>query len=82
MSCKLYSTGRHGQQILMFPTVSARRRFLIRQREQALRQKQQLLYKDTEYLRIYTNCVLYQEYDIKARKIDHKQQAERFFKHG
>ncbi len=79
---KLYSTGQLGQQVLLFRTVAGRRRFLYGKRREALKRKQQLRYKDTEYLRIYNNCVLYQEYDIKQRPVDHKQQAERFFKHA
>lgn len=79
---KLYSTGRSGVQTLVFKSVAGRRRFLVARRIEALGRRQQLLYKGTEYLRIYNNCVLYQEYDIKRRAIDVKQQAERFFKHG
>ncbi len=76
---KLFSTSRNGQQVLMFPTVSARRKFLLKRRTEAIDNRQQLSYKGTEYLRIYNNCTLYQEYDIKPHKTDHKQQAERFF---
>lgn len=82
MSCKLYSTTRMGQQVLLFPTVAARRRFLVMQRTKAVKARQQFLYKGTEYLRIYNNCTLYQEYDIRMKKADIKAQAERFFKHG
>lgn len=78
---KLYSTRQGIVQTLIFSSVQKRRRFILRKRGEALARKQQLLYKGTEYLRIYNNCVVYQEYDIKARKVDVKQQAERFFKH-
>lgn len=79
---RLYSNGRNGMQTLQFRTVAGRRRFLVKQRTEALKRKAQILYKGTEYLRIYNNCVLYQEYDIKARPVDHKQVAERLFKNA
>lgn len=82
VSYKLYSIGRTGTQVLIFQSVAGRRKFLYSKRREAKDKKLQLLYKGTEYLRIYNNCVLYQEYDIKARKVDAREQAERFFKHG
>ncbi len=79
---KLYANGRNGAQTLVFRSVAQRRRFLVERRGTALKNKLQILYKGTEYLRIYNNCVLYQEYDIKARPANHKQAAERLFNNG
>lgn len=79
---KLYSNGQNGQQALLFRTVAGRRKFLYGKRREAQSRKQQMRYKGTEYLRIYNNCVLYQEYDIRMQKVDVKQQAERFFKNA
>lgn len=81
---KLYETNRNGSRVLVFHSAAQRQRFLIKQRQTAESKKLQLLYKGTEYLRIYSNCMLYQEYDIRGRREvkDTRQQAERFFKHG
>lgn len=81
---KLYEINDKGNRVLVFHSVEHRRRFLLRKRSEAIKARQQISYRGTEYLRIYNNCKLYAEYDIHQRRNSEnaKQQAERFFKHG